>query len=99
MNQNKKDNSGALFINDRKEKETHPDLKGSAVINGVDYWISSWDNETKDGKQYLSLAFTEKEKQSQDPKPKKLTGISARFQEDAIKQQNKEPSDGSDMPF
>ena len=99
MDQNKKDNSGALFINDRKEKETHPDLKGSPLINGVEYWISSWDNESKAGKSYLSLSFTEKEKQPQDPQSNKPTGISARFQEDAIKQQTNEQSNDSGMPF
>ena len=99
MNEPKKDNSGALFINDRKEKETHPDLKGTAIIKGVEYWISSWDNKSKAGKSYLSLSFTEKEKQSQDPQSNKPAGISARFQEDAIKQQTNEQSNDSGMPF
>ena len=54
------DNSGAIFVNDRKEKDTHPDRSGSARINGVDYWVSGWLRKTKDGNPYLSLAFKEK---------------------------------------
>ena len=96
MDQNKKDNSGALFINDRKEKETHPDFKGKATIKGVDYYISAWDNVSKAGKSYLSLSLTEVDQTQQTSKP---TGISARFQEDAIKQQTNEQANDSGMPF
>lgn len=35
-------NKGAIWKNDRKEKETHPDFKGSATIDGVEYWVSAW---------------------------------------------------------
>ena len=34
------ENSGALFKNDDKSNERHPDYKGSLNVNGVDYWIS-----------------------------------------------------------
>jgi len=56
-----KDNSGAMFVNDKKESETHPDRKGSAMIGGVDYWVSGWLNESAKGSKYLSLKFTAKE--------------------------------------
>lgn len=56
----KYDNSGAIFRNDRKEKDTHPDHTGKATVAGVDYWISAWIKE-KDGVRYFSLAFKPKE--------------------------------------
>jgi len=56
-----KDNSGAMFVNDKKESETHPDRKGSAMIGGVDYWVSGWLNESAKGAKYLSLKFKPKE--------------------------------------
>lgn len=50
-----KNNSGSLFKNDKKETETHPDYKGSAKINGEEYWVSAWNNKSKDGVPYLSF--------------------------------------------
>jgi len=52
----KRDNSGALFTNDKREKETHPNYNGKATINGVDYYVSSWIKEGKNGK-FQSLSF------------------------------------------
>jgi hypothetical protein len=56
-----KDNSGAMFVNDKKETDSHPDRKGSAMIGGVDYWVSGWINESSKGTKYMSLKFTPKE--------------------------------------
>ena len=55
-----KDNTGALFRNDKKEKDSHPDYTGSALIDGVDMWIAAWVKEGKNGK-FMSLSFTPKE--------------------------------------
>lgn len=55
--------TGALFKNDRKEAETHPDYKGSCEINGVQYWVNSWINESSKGVKYMSLKFSPKEEQ------------------------------------
>ena len=52
----KKDNTGALFTNNKREKETHPHYNGKATINGTEYYVSSWVKEGKTGK-FLSLSF------------------------------------------
>jgi hypothetical protein len=62
-----KDNSGTMFVNDRKASDKHPDRTGSAVIDGTEYWVSGWLKTSKDGKPYLSLAFKPKDT---DTKPK-----------------------------
>lgn len=56
-----KDNSGALFKNDRKESDNHPDYKGSIMVGGVEHWISAWNNTSKAGKKYMGLAVSIKE--------------------------------------
>jgi hypothetical protein len=55
-----KDNSGTLFKNDKREKDTHPHATGTALIDGVEYWVSAWTKEGAKGK-FQSLAFKPKE--------------------------------------
>jgi len=61
-----RDNSGILFKNDRKEKDTHPDYQGSARIAGRDYWMSAWIKTGQSGK-FMTFAF--KPKTDQQGKP------------------------------
>ena len=56
-----KDNSGALFKNDKKETDSHPDYKGEAMVDGNDYWVSGWINTSKAGNKYMKLTYTAKE--------------------------------------
>jgi hypothetical protein len=59
---------GVLFKNDRKEKDSHPDYKGSCEIDGTEYWLSAWIKEGQKGK-FMSLSFTEKEGQNAPAPP------------------------------
>ena len=63
------DNSlrGALFVNDRKEKDTHPDYRGSIETeDGQEYWASAWIKEPRGGgKKYISIALTPKDDNGQ----------------------------------
>lgn len=54
-------NRGALFKNDKKEKDTHPDYKGSINVDGTEYWVSSWIKTSKSGGKFMSLSVTPKE--------------------------------------
>lgn len=63
-----KEGSGALFRNDEKETESHPDYRGNIRINGQDYWLSAWIKETKaTGKKYMSLAAQPKQERKVTP--------------------------------
>jgi len=53
---------GVLFRNDKKQSDKHPDYKGNVQVAGVEYWLSAWVNERKDGKgKYMSLSLQPKE--------------------------------------
>lgn len=54
-------NRGALFKNTKKEDERHADYNGSVNVDGKEYWLNAWINESKDGKKYMSLSVKPKE--------------------------------------
>ena len=54
-------NTGILSRNKRREKDSHPEFSGQCTIDGKQFWISSWVNESKkDGGKYFSLRFKPK---------------------------------------
>lgn len=55
-----KELSGSLFKNDKREKDTHPNMQGTCLINGSEYYISAWTKEGAKGK-WISLAFKRKD--------------------------------------
>jgi hypothetical protein len=62
-----KDMSGSLFVNNRKEKETHPDRTGTALIDGVSYYVNGWIKDSITGK-WLSLSFKRKDEAAKPAK-------------------------------
>jgi hypothetical protein len=79
-----KELSGVLFKNDRREKDTHPHATGSALIDGVEYWVSAWTKEGAKGK-FQSLAFKRKEAKN--------------AQGQTVRQPGKLTEDDLDVPF
>ena len=63
-----RDNSGSLFKNDKREKDSHPHAKGTALIDGVEYWVSAWTKEGAKGR-FQSLSFQRKEQQEPARQP------------------------------
>ena len=60
-------NRGALFRNEKRTSDRAPEYNGSLNVDGVDYWISGWIKEGKNGK-FFSLSVQPKEQQ-QPSKP------------------------------
>lgn len=55
-------NRGAIFKNNRKEKDTHPDMTGSLNVGGVEYWVSAWTKvPNAGGDRFLSISINPKE--------------------------------------
>jgi len=61
-------NTGALFKNDKKQTDRHPDYTGSCEVNGQEMWMSAWIKTSQSGKKFMSFAFNLKE-QRQEPAP------------------------------
>lgn len=49
-------NSGVLFKNDHKKEPKHPDYKGKAEVDGVEYQLAAWIKDGNAGK-FMSLRF------------------------------------------
>ena len=52
-----RNNEGAIWGNKRKEKDTHPDFTGNAVIEGVEYKIAAWKRRPDANPKAPSLKF------------------------------------------
>lgn len=64
----KRDNSGVLFANDKKDNEKAPNYKGNMMVDGQEYWLSAWVKEGKNGK-FLGLAVSPRDAQPPASKP------------------------------
>ncbi|TGT42764.1 DUF736 domain-containing protein [Mesorhizobium sp. M8A.F.Ca.ET.165.01.1.1] len=61
-----KPGNGSLFKNAKKEKETHPDYTGTAVLpDGSEVWLSMWLKKSDKGTNYMSLSMKTKEAKSE----------------------------------
>jgi hypothetical protein len=63
-----RDNEGAIFKNEKREKDTHPHGTGKAMIGGVMYWVSAWTKEGPKGK-FQSISFRPMDGQQKSSPP------------------------------
>ena len=79
-------NRGSIWKNEDRKSDTHPQFKGSAEVNGVEYWVSGWlrKPDANPKAPAMSFSFTAKEVQSA---PKPVQSANSGFDE------------GEDIPF
>lgn len=60
------DNSGVLFVNDRKEKENQPDYTGNITMNGEKKRLAGWKKTSKSdpSKTFLSISVSDFQNQN-----------------------------------
>lgn len=63
MTQYDNNNRGALFKNNKRTNDKQPEYNGSVEVNNVEYYISAWVKESKNGQKFFSLSFTPKDQQ------------------------------------
>ena len=58
-------NRGAIWKNDKKETDRHPDFKGTMNVDGKDYWVSAWKRKADAHPNAPALSFSVQEKEAQ----------------------------------
>jgi hypothetical protein len=56
-------NRGAIWKNDDKREDSHPDFKGSLNVDGVEYWVSAWKRKEGASSKAPALSFSVKPKE------------------------------------
>ena len=87
-------NRGAVWKNEDKQSEKHPDFKGSINIEGVEYWVSGWRRKAGANPKSPALSLSVTMKESKAPQ------INNQMQQQQQPQHS--PADESwddDMPF
>lgn len=65
-----RDDAGNLYRNKYKKEDRHPDYRGKSLIGGVQYEVSAWINEGRNGKEaYLGLRYKVIEDDGTAPSP------------------------------
>ena len=72
-------NRGAIWPNDRKETDKHPDFRGGLNVDGVDYWVSAWKRDPQGNPKAPSLRFSIQRK---DAKPETAVPAAKDFDDD-----------------
>jgi hypothetical protein len=56
-------NRGAIWKNDDKREDRHPDFKGSINVDGREYWVSAWKRKEGASAKSPALSFSIKPKE------------------------------------
>jgi uncharacterized protein (DUF736 family) len=74
MSEQKKNNTGALFTDEKRTNDKAPHYRGTALVNGIEMKMSAWINVAqKTGKKYLSINFEAPEQQPQQQTQPQVT--------------------------
>lgn len=83
-------NRGALFRNEEKKSDKHPDYSGSLNVDGAEFFLDAWINEAASGRKFMSVSI----KAKTGPKPTGKT-----HGQMAEERRRPAPSDDDDIPF
>jgi hypothetical protein len=76
-------NRGAIFKNDKKTTDNHPDYTGKLDVDGAEYWVSAWIKTGKSGK-FMSLSVKPRDEKRHKMAPvKQAPATDPIFEDDA----------------
>lgn len=87
-------NRGAIWKNEDKREDGHPDFKGSLNVNGVEFWVSAWKRKDSAAAKAPALSFSIKPK---DEQPQTTTQRAAPKARNSEMRQARD--DDRDVPF
>jgi uncharacterized protein (DUF736 family) len=82
-------NTGAIFKNENKKAENHPDYKGKVNVNGKEMEVALWLKTSAKGLKFFSASFSE-------PYIKSEPQINGTLKQTIIHESN---FDNDDLPF
>ena len=92
-----RNNTGAIFKNDNKKAENHPDYKGKVLVNGKEMEIALWLKTSAKGVKFFSASFSEPYIKTDEPQIKNNEPqINGTLKQVIIHESN---FDNDDLPF
>ena len=85
-------NTGAIFKNDNKKADNHPDYKGKVNVNGKEMEVALWLKTSAKGVKFMSASFSEPFVKSEPQN----TQINSTLKQVIIHESN---FDNDDLPF
>ena len=87
-----RNNTGAIFKNDNKKADNHPDYKGKVNVNGKEMEVALWMKTSAKGVKFMSASFSEPFVKSEPQN----TQINGTLKQAIIHESN---FDNDDLPF
>ena len=94
-------NRGAIWKNDDKREDNHPDFKGSINVEGVEYWVSAWKRKEGAAAKAPALSFSIKPKEDQSRRQEPVTHRAVQTRNDPIStgRPRRNDMDDDQIPF
>jgi uncharacterized protein (DUF736 family) len=89
-------NTGAIFKNENKKAENHPDYKGKVNVNGKDMEVALWLKTSAKGVKFFSVSFSEPFVKGEPQINKNEPQINGTLKQVIIHESN---FDNDDLPF
>lgn len=91
MSQYDNTNRGSIWKNDKKERDTHPDFKGSLNVEGIEYWVSAWRRKPDANPNAPALSFSVQPKDQQSQQQSQQRPAPQQQRQPAQQQRQTEP--------